>query len=101
MNSIQLAIVQKRLDVANAEKNSNHQTVYHVQSVILVIQIVVHVNVISMVRMAISVNHQMANVHVNKTLPAIFVNVVLMDIMVLNVYHAIVIKPVHLIDSAM
>lgn len=101
MNPIQRVIVKKRPDDVNVVKSSKSQTVCHVQLVILVIQIVVHANVISMVRMAISVNHQMGNVHANRTLPATFVNVVMMDFTDPNVCHAIVIQPVHLIVIAM
>lgn len=45
-----------------------------------------------MVRMAISVNRQMANAHVNWILLATIVNAVLKDSTVLNVCHAIVIQ---------
>lgn len=100
-NPIQLVIVKRRAADANAEKNSKHQTVCHVQSVTSAIRIVDHVSVILMVRMAISVNHRTANAHANRTLPAIFVNAVPKDFTVLNVCRVIVIEPVHLIILAM
>lgn len=101
MNPFQPVIAKKRADAVNVEKSFKHQTVRHVQLVILAIQIVVHVSVISMVRMAISVNHQTANVHANQILPETFANGVPTDITVPNVCHAIAIKLVRLIISAM
>lgn len=87
----QLETVKKKLDVANVDQNIKSQTVYHAHSDTLAIQFVNHANVTSMVLKAISVNHRTVNAHVNQTLPETFVNVVLMDFMVRNVYHVIVI----------
>lgn len=82
----QLVIVKKKQDAVNADQNSKSQIVDHVHLVILAIQIVDHANVISMVQMVTTVNHRMANVHVNQILLVIIVNDALMVSMDQNVY---------------
>lgn len=85
----QRVTVKKKPDVVNVDQNTKSQTVHHVHSVISAIQIVKHVNVISMELKATTVNRRMANARANQTLPAITVTDVLMVSMDQNVYHVI------------
>lgn len=80
-----LEIAKNRPDDVNVNPNTKNQIVYHVHSDILDIQIVVHVNAISMEQRVIIVNHQMESVHVRQILPVIFVKGVQPDSMDLNV----------------